>query len=337
MRDCPVCGSEERDVKWRQTFLVPEKWTQPSYLDWYVCFHCGMIYADNDTICQKDYDKYYQDKYGYGVEDMESRQRQQSRAQMVCTSIPNKKALIVDFGGVGIVSGYLRDYGFQNVCDISAGQALPQHIDCLLAEHVLEHIYDLPTAMNEISRNMNVGGLLIVDGPEAAGIAEKGTGPMLDWHQKHINHFSFFDYLHLMHNHGFEFAGGGGYIERGNPCMSMMFGRAVKDRIADVSLTHIHAGLEGILHKLQELEGREVVVWGCGDIALHSLSLHMPNVKYFVDKDPAFKGAKIAGRLVFDQVAKNEPAPILVLAQGQKQAILDNIRAEGLPNEVIVL
>lgn len=336
MRACPICESIGRKLVWHQTFLVPEKWTQPAYLDWFVCRNCGMTYGDNPDITQRDYDKYYNERYGFGVEDAEARQRQQNRAQMISTSFQDKSVLVVDFGGVGILSGYLKDYGFSNVVDIGAGEKLPSDIDCLVAEHVLEHIYSLPEVMREISSHMKIGAVLIVDGPESAGIAERSKMPMLDWHQKHINHFTYFDYMNLMRTHGFEFVGAGNYIERGNPCMHMVFGRAEMDRVALSSVTRIKSSTEEMLKKLREISG-EVVVWGCGDVALHLLSIYRPNIKYFVDKDPALKGATIAHKLVFDTVALNEPAPIVVIAQSQRDSILSDIRAAGLRNKLIIL
>jgi hypothetical protein len=61
----------------------------------------------------------------------------------------------------------------------------------------------------------------------------------------------------------------------------------------------------------------------------------MPNVMYFVDKDPAYIGAVIGGLKVQDRVTTSDT--ILVIAQRQAQAILDNIKAEGLTNEVVVI
>jgi len=337
MRTCPVCKTKKRELRWQQTYLVPDGFTLPKKLDWYVCRECGMIYADNDEdITQRDYNTYYLERYGFGVEDAEARARQQQHAAFLAQSVPNKSALVVDFGGAGVLSGFLRAQGFTNVVDVCAGDAIPQKVEILVAEHVLEHIYDLPDAMQQIADSMVLGGLLIVDGPEAGGMAEQAATPMLDFQQKHVNHFTFYDYLHLMRKYGFEFMGAQNYTERKHACVHMLFGRAKSGRVMDLSLENIQKGLEPILAKLRDLVDREVIVWGCGDIALHCLSLVMPNVKYFVDKDPAFRGTSIAGRWVYDTVKEGETAPILVIAQGQKHDILMNIKRENLNLEVIL-
>jgi hypothetical protein len=339
MRPCPLCESKGREKRWRQSFLVPDGWTQPAYLDWFVCRSCGFIYGDNPDITQADYTTYYKERYGFGVEDEAARQRQQLAAQWASHAITDKNAVIVDFGGAGIITQYLRDYGFCNCADVGAGDPLPDDVTVMFAEHVLEHIYDLPKAMHAISKAVKVSGMLIVDGPESAGIAETHASPLLDFHQKHINHFSLFDYMSLMHKYGFEFMGASNYIERGNPCIHIVFGRVEQGRILDASIKHIQPNVDAIVEKLKALGDRPVIVWGCGDIALHVLSLHMPNVIFFIDKDPAFKGAVIGEKNVLTEYAikPDEHYPIVVIAQNQRDAILENIRKDGLTNEVIVI
>jgi len=337
MRTCPVCESKHRNKKWKQTFLVPQGWTQPEYLDWVTCKSCGMIYADNPDLMQSDYDHYYKERYGFGVEDAEATARQKEHAVFCVSVLKDKNIKIIDFGGAGVLSVFLKEYGFTDVTDVGAGEGLPQGIGVMFAEHVLEHIYNLPDTMRLISKAVVAGGMLVVDGPEASGISTEKATPMLDFHQKHINHFTFYDYLHLMRRHNFDFAGAQNYLERKNPCVHILFGKSEPDRVINESLAHIQPNIAEIVRGLKELENKPVVVWGCGDIALHALSIHFPNVRYFVDKDPAFREQSIKGRWVMDRVQEGETCPIVVIAQGQRQDILQNIKAEGLKNQVIIL
>lgn len=296
-----------------------------------------MIYGDHPKIRQKDYDKYYIERYGFGVEDMEARGRQKDHAIWLNNAVKDKEALIVDFGGAGIIKNRLNEYGFKNVYNVTAGEALPDNVDVIFAEHVLEHIYDLPDAMRRISKAVRTGGMLIVDGPESTGMIDTKKTPMLDWHQKHINHFKFLDYLNLMRRYGFEFVGAVNYIERKGTCIHLLFGKAELNRVYEQSVEYITKNMNDLVLKLYDLKDREVIVWGCWDIALHTLACHMPNVKYFVDKDPAFKGAVIAGKKVLDSVQEGDTTPIVVIAQGQKQDIIMNIKKDNLINEVITL
>lgn len=339
MRNCPVCESDKKDTKFRQSFLVPDGWTLPHYIDWYVCRSCGMIYGDSLDMSQEAYNTYYQTKYGFGVEDEQAHKRQLTLADLARDSIKDREALIVDFGGGdGVLSKKLRNYGFHHVVNIEAGDGLPVNIDTLFAEHVLEHIYNLPETMQTISSCMKLGGLVVIDGPESGGIVASHKTPMLDWHPKHINHFTLFDYMNLMRRYDFALLSAQMYEERNHPCTRLAFGKVNADAVYDSSVQHITASIADIVAKLDALEDREVIVWGCGDLCLHALSLKMPNVRYFVDKDPAFRDTVIAGHPVFPFVQKDDLTPIVVIATGQKQSILDNIRAERLSkNELIVL
>lgn len=343
MRPCPVCESDKRDTKFRQSFLVPDGWTLPSYVDWFVCRSCGMIYGDSPEMTQEAYNTYYQTKYGFGVEDEQSHKRQLALADWAKKqhegNLLDYDALIVDFGGgEGVLTKKLRNYGFHNVINIEAGDGLPVNIDRLFAEHVLEHIYDLPITMQTIASCMKPRGLMVIDGPESGQIAVHHKTSMLDWHSKHINHFTMFNYLHLMHRYDFTNIFAATYEERNHNCMQFVFQKQNPDTFYDMSIQHITASLTDIVAKLDALEDKEVIVWGVGDLCLHALSLKMPNVRYFVDKDPAFRDTVIAGHPVFSFVQKNDLTPILIIATGQKQNILDNIRAERLSkNELIVL
>jgi len=86
---------------------------------------------------------------------------------------------------------------------------------------------------------------------------------------------------------------------------------------------------------LQEID-EPVIVWGYANPAWHILP-YAPNLKivYFVDKNSyAFpEGSTVNGIPVYDSVHSDEP--IVVIAEGQKQSILDNIKELGLKNRII--
>lgn len=191
MRTCPICNSSKRIRLWRSDFLVPDGWKRPKYIDWFKC-DCGMIYGDNPDVTQADYDWYYINKYGYNVADEECRSRLLNRAGLVVKNAP-VNAKILDFGGGD--SGLTRfidnlDYTDSfSLYNVGCGDELPKGMDIIVAEHVLEHIYDLNDAMKKITESLKAGGVLIVDVPDAAGISfelNKFT-PILDYTQVHIS------------------------------------------------------------------------------------------------------------------------------------------------------
>lgn len=333
-RNCPVCGSSKRDTWWRSDFLVPEGWTQPEYLDWFVC-DCGMIYGDNPDMTQEHYDQYYQGRYGYGVEDQEQQVRMKTRAKIVHNMSADRNAIIVDYGGGdGQIESILRkEYGFKNVYTVNCGDDMPNKPLVILAEHVLEHVYDMDATMTAF-RKIKPGGYLVVDIPDAETIAycESEAMPMLDYHQKHINHFTQADMMSLMHRNGFTLEYWDSYTERNLPCKLYVFRYRVVEPY-NASMRFVKKNMAKKVEKLKALGDKPVIVWGLGDIALYCLAQHMPNVVYFVDNDPAYRDGVVAGLPVLDKQESDES--IVIIAQSQKKKLIENIRKMGAENEII--
>jgi hypothetical protein len=96
----------------------------------------------------------------------------------------------------------------------------------------------------------------------------------------------------------------------------------------------VHDRVENKIAKMQKI-AEPVIVWGCGDLCLHMLTKIKLDVAYYVDNDPAFRGATIGGVPVMDTVTSGEP--IVVIAQNQASGILKRIKDLGLTNEVIII
>lgn len=335
MRCCPVCGLHVNETLWRSYFLVPDGWTRPEYLDWKHC-ECGMIYGDNPQASQEDYDTYYLERYGYGVNDYEQGKRMMDRAHYIAEKYKDKNIKIVDFGGGdGGLSSVLERFGFKNAKNVGAGDEMPEGVDVVLAEHVLEHIYDMDDAMRGIQRALNVWGTLIVDVPDAAMVFDPSPKmPILDFSQVHINHFRTVDMLKMMDRYGFEMVETSAYTERNTLCRMYVFTHN-SGIIADKSKSIVTNAIEERVKILKALGDQPVIVWGCGDIALACLAKVDMNIQYFVDNDPAFRDATINNIPVLEAPISGEP--IIVLAQSQKGILLDKIRGLGLDNQVIVI
>jgi len=315
-------------------FLVPDGWTNPEYIQWVKC-ECGMIYGDNPAITQEDYNVYYDQKYGFGVTDENSTTRLRERVAYVAMT-HDKSARIVDFGGGdSIFSQDLISLGYKDTHNVGCYDSMPDDVDVILASHVLEHIYDVDEAMSKITNALRRGGTFIVDIPDAGLMAtDKPIGmPILDFHQKHINHFRALDLLRLAERYGFELVATNAYLERmGCGCRVYYFVKN-SNLIADESYIYVMNNAKLKVHALKELCNQPVCVWGCGDIALHCLAVHWPNVKYFVDIDPAFRGATIKGLPVYDKPI--DDLPIVINTQSQKKNLLEYIKSLGIKNRII--
>src|SRR5258706_11028707 len=322
MRDCPVCSSRNRVILWRSDFLVPDGWTKPPYLDWCEC-QCGMLYADNPNVTQADYDTFYKERYGFGVVDQGVHNRLDARALYIREH--NKAdARIVDFGGgESGLTKQLRQCGFTDVQKYGVGDAMWSDGDVIIAEHVLEHIYDMKAAMGTIALSLKDGGMLIVDIPDAGQMAFDlpSEMPMLDFSQVHINHFRVVDMLKLMDHWGFELMETNQYWERF--IRSRMFVFIKGANIGEISREYVQINIKNKLEAMRAIGDREVIVWGCGDIALHCLAMQPLNVVYYVDIDPAFRGATINGLPVMDKPYTGHP--IVINCSTQKNLLLDYI------------
>jgi SAM-dependent methyltransferase len=298
-----------------------------------------MIYGDNPNIDQSDYDWYYINKYGYGVADEQCRQRLIDRSKYIVEHF-GREVRVMDFGGgdSGLVS-ILENMDFDDTMtlyNVGCGDEIPGDCDVVIAEHVLEHVYDMKDAMSKITRALRSGGTLIVDVPDAGGMAfeQPARMPILDFTQVHINHFRMIDMLKLMQNYGFELKETIPYHERFGSCRMYVF---LKD-ITFVSRESRHFITQNIrakTEKLKELKDKPVAVWGCGDIALHCLTKQSVNVQYFIDSDPAYNNQKIGGIPIYKIPIDN--ISILVIAQSQRDSIIENIKRLNLTNEVIVI
>jgi hypothetical protein len=78
-----------------------------------------------------------------------------------------------------------------------------------------------------------------------------------------------------------------------------------------------------------------VIVWGIGDICLLLLKQVPLNVIHYVDNDTAFEGQTIGGIPVLNHVEGD--FPIVVIAQMQREQVIERIGKEGLKNRVITI
>ena len=336
--ECPVCGYVCSAANWELDFIVPDGWELPTHNVIRYCPHCGMIWYDNDKT-QADYDAYYQNRYGYdGALNKGDCFKRQDELVSMANKGAEKDWRIVDFGGghERYIEKQLQLLGFTDVTTVDAGDELPQDIDMLIASEVLEHIYDLRGTMLKITRAMKLDCVIIVELPDAERMLSVKDQMLLDYHQKHVNHFMpnvldklFADYGFIPHfsdrkKEPYHF----GYI---------YLVAYVKDHSAWVyekSWKTVDEAVDAKVDKLKDIT-YPVIVWGCSDTCLHLLTKVKLNILHFVDLDPAYKGATIGGIPVLDHVESD--APIVVMAYNQRTAILKSIEDGGLENKVIVI
>jgi hypothetical protein len=317
-------------------YRIPDGWPLPRKINWAECTECGMLYGDGD-FDQALLNDYYLNYYGYGINSSDVSDRLTSIADYIAEKYP-QTARFVDFGGSGddgksIVCGRLQKLGFKNAYNVNAGEPVPP-CDVLLASHVIEHVYDMPAVMDAITEALAEDGLLIVDGPDATGLVLRWRMPILDFHTKHINHFRMIDYLRLMERYGFELTDSSRYVDirssQHAACVRLYFKRF---STADASRDWVQASVNERVARLRLVGDQPVNVWGLGDVTWHLLSMVDLNVLEYIDNDPAYRGATYGGNPVLERPTND--APIVIMSQGQRTKLIENIRAAGVTNDII--
>ena len=232
-RPCPVCGSAEPKVLFRQDFAAVEAATPVTGYDVAVCQACGAGYADGIPD-QRAFDRYYRDmsKYEYhqreGAESEYDQRRLAIIADIIAPHVTRPDARILDIGcATGRLLANLRDRGFPNVvgldpspaCAVAAKKlygigvrtmtlaelgAGPEKFDVAILVGVLEHLCDLDEAFVHLRTILNPGGLLYVEVPDATAFADWANAPYQDFSTEHINFFAPVSLEHLMLRRGFS-------------------------------------------------------------------------------------------------------------------------------------
>ncbi|HET7696961.1 MAG TPA: methyltransferase domain-containing protein [Vicinamibacterales bacterium] len=231
-RDCPVCGSPDRRVVFRQEFAAVEQATPITGYDVAVCERCGAAYADG-IPGQAAFDRYYREmsKYEYaqrgGEESEYDARRLAVIADVVAPRLPSRDARVLDVGcASGRLLANLRERGFPNVtgldpspaCAATAARlysipvrtttlagiaASGERFDVVIMVGVLEHLRDLESAFAQVRALLEPSGLFYVEVPDVTAFADWPNAPYQDFSTEHINFFSPVSLRNLMRRHGF--------------------------------------------------------------------------------------------------------------------------------------
>jgi hypothetical protein len=338
--ECPACANPRRLDNWSLDFLVPDGWPQPTHNTVCLCTSCGLIYYDNDKTAA-DYDQYYRQYYGYdgNLNIDQNNVRLDSVMDLVKRYFPTYFK-IVDFGGGnGYLERRLQRDGYTDVHTVRVDDELPDNVNLVIATQVFEHLYDLRGTLDRLLNCMIARGIFLIEVPDALEMTFMTGSAIKDYQQKHCNHFAPFVLDRLFSFIGYDRF----YSEQGE--MTGYFGkyyRAIYNRNVPIDMyatsrVHIEQNVKEKVAKLEAIGDKPVIVWGCGDLAMHLLTKVKLNVVYYVDNDPAFRGQWIGGIPVAESVFGGDPYSIVIMAQNQATALLKRIHDLGLTNEVIVI
>lgn len=381
-RYCPICKSKEAEILHKQKFALPEgSLLSPEY-DVVSCEFCGFIYAD--AVGSQDiYTRFYTEKSKYecaqtasgGGDSEYDALRLENTAKLIAKYMPDKTASIIDIGcGNGGLLFYLKAMGYSNLCALDPSnscvericqegieayrgdifEAVPENLyrrfDVLILSHVLEHIYDLNGATQNLSDFIKKDGLIYIETPDASEYINYDMVPFYFFDTEHINHFSLTYFKKLFIPLNFEFIAGGKKKMQLSP---VQFYPAVYGIFSYQSNEELRSKMTEYIENSKKInqfpkiekwakEQTPLIVWGAGNYTLRLLEeseLKNCRIVAFVDNDSKkhedlLMGVKIIAPEKIQEIKEYLNAPILIVSALFASEITEQIKQTGLPNEI---
>jgi SAM-dependent methyltransferase len=388
LRACPVCGCCEIESLHTQRFVLEEGHPLAGGYDVARCQICGFVYA-NVAATQADYDAFYSQfsKYddpanstGSG-ESAEDYLRLEGTARILEDFLPSRDARILDIGcAAGGLLSTLKRRGYRHLTGVDpspvcarltrekTGEAfqgwltnLPPEIglfDCVVLSHVLEHVLEVPQAIEAVRAVLRPGAIFYLEVPDAVRYADYVYAPFQDFNTEHINHFSGNALDNAMALHGFSSIGGGERVLHSSPdTFTPSVYRLYRwtgapplitpDRELKPAILRYIQRSAALLDSIDDCIGEamrispELIVWGAGQLTLKLLSetrLSRARVAAFVDSNPIHHGHRLAGAPILSPRAiRPYEQPILIGTLLHHKQILAQIKELGLLNRIILL
>jgi hypothetical protein len=206
-----------------------------------------------------------------------------------------------------------------------------EHPSCITLSQVLEHIWDVRTALRKIRNRLTENGILYIEVPDAT-LPFPWLEPFLGINREHVNHFDLPHLAEVIASEGFS------VLESGTRTVASHYGEipsiyvvaqksarlepAVKSYIAESfeTLSEMSATLTK-----QIPAGSDLILWGWGEFAqtlVKTDAVRMANVVQIVDRDPSKWGESYESIHVESPDNIHSLAPILVVSTVQSKSII---------------
>jgi len=218
-RGCPVCGSEEQDLIYRQCF---ERFASGSIGDGYdvvACGSCGACFASR-LPGQARFDEYYEaaSKYDLGVTDGQlcghDAARFESLADWVTEQVVDRSRPVLDVGtATGGFLTKLREQGFSSLRGVDPS---PEAVRLACKEHgldvkvggideartwgsrfrvicfcaVFEHLLDPRATIQAAAELLDEDGMILIEVPDATRFQNCISAPYQEFSVEHVNYFT---------------------------------------------------------------------------------------------------------------------------------------------------
>ena len=232
-RECPICGSVEKESIYGQRFTELSEGGLFDGYDVVVCNQCGFGFADN-IPSQAEFDNYYKQMSKYENEHLGGQVSEsalstyRSIVQAAKSVLPNKEARILDIGcATGALLAEFKANGYKNVTGVDPSpscartamqlykiQVLNQPIseipeleasfDFLILNSVLEHIREVNTSLQALRKLLKPGGMIWIEVPDTVHFSQWTSVAFQQFSMEHINFFSAISLTNLMKKNQFE-------------------------------------------------------------------------------------------------------------------------------------
>ena len=364
-RKCPVCqNGDDIELLYKQEFLIPEDYEGLPEI-YYIseCSCCGFIYA-NINASQTAYNRFYERNSKYENTDLPSSTGGISESDLARFEIAFNEfkifirldSQILDLGCAnGGFLHVLKTKGFCNVAGLDMSKQCVANVkalgiecckgglfdfpenfinrfDLIILSHVLEHIYDIEIAMQNISHMLKDNGMVYIEVPDASRYHDFYIKPFYYFDLEHINHFDKQALTNLAGSFGFETVFACNKDVQASkkykyPTVSVLLKKrsgmaAVLEKKCNegirkyISISHKHdVRLRETLNELI-VSQEPVIIWGIGAWTLNIFKkgLLECNLAAIVDSDVKKRGMMINGlKVQGPSIIHNFKATILIL------------------------
>jgi len=383
-RPCPLCGAPPGPPIFHQKFAAPAEGGLLAGYGVHTCAVCGLGFA-SPLPSQAEFDAYYArlSKYEYSGTPSPLEQARHRWTAGFLKAQRGTGGRVLDLGcATGWLMEALIEAGFTHVeglepSPFATAQAQRKGLavttgtlwtldpaqgpwDLVILGSVLEHIRDLPQALERLVHLVPEGGQLHLEVPDASRYVESTDAPFQEFSLEHINYFGPISLRSLLTAHGFqclrmertkEVLRPGlmaleikALFQRGKSSSpALQRDEAVANSLAEyvAASAASEAELSKRLHQIAESQA-PILVWGVGTHTQHLLAstpLGQCNILAFIDKNPRYHGLRIAGRSILAPEAVVEhPVPVLIGSYQFQEEIERMLRESlGLSNPVIEL
>ena len=379
-RVCENCKSKEAFIIYHQKFILEDENPLPDNYDIVSCKQCGFVFADVDAT-QEMYNSYYNSFSKYENIEISSGsghcafdyKRLKDTADYLVKFTPDKESRVLDIGaGLGGQLNIFKKNGYENLYALEPSKACVEHMlknginaycgsifdnlkeifsnekfDLVIISHVMEHIYDLNKAIENIKDIVTEDTKIYIEVPNANEYYKYFFKPYYYFDIEHINHFSSKSLSALLSNHGYEPIESSEIFIVLDSNMKYPVFYTVFERV-DTTLKSIesfikdseNSDIEIKINNLVDTQ-EEIVVWGAGNYTKRLLAqtkLNKCNILYFVDKDRAKNNTKIVGYDIGDITSlAGYGGTILVISAIYSEDIVLEIKKLGYINKIEVL